>query len=449
MNRRLAAFALMLPLAGCAVGRTITLPSQLLPADAASDPSVYILVTVPNPVGPLPSRAGSTPRGYDDSPVYSAGRAARAAARSIAADYGLVQVSAWPIATLHVHCIMYRVDAAEHRAAIISRLTSDPRVRLAQPLNAFATSATAYDDQYLGLQRSFDEMSVAAAHQWSQGAGVTVAVIDTGIDLDHPDLAGRIRASRNFVDHDGRRFTGDRHGTEVAGVIAAVGNNGRGIVGVAPRVELLALKACWQPDEQRDAAVCNSYTLAQAIVAAIEARADIINLSLVGPADPLLASLVENAIDSGTIVVGSVPASGRQDGFPVVVRGVLAVAMTEAPASNGALQAPGYEVLTLVPHDRYDFATGSSLSTANVSGVVALLRSKARDIGAFRAATILTRSSREISGPDPDSPQQSRSVDACAALALLLARTGCPAAEPVTSSAPTRLQAGQAESGAP
>jgi subtilisin family serine protease len=70
-----------------------------------------------------------------------------------------------------------------------------------------------------------------------------VAIIDTGIDTRHPDLAGRTLLTRNYIDDDAAAFRGDRHGTQIAGLIAAAANNGIGIVGVAPDVRLLAYKA--------------------------------------------------------------------------------------------------------------------------------------------------------------------------------------------------------------
>jgi subtilisin family serine protease len=380
---------------GC-VSAAGTLPVAGLPDQARSEPDRYVLVTVRNVAAPIASRAGSTPRGYDAAAAYSVSGAAHAAARAISADYGLQQVAAWPIATLHVHCLVYRVPDGQTRDALLAKLAADPRVELAQPLQHFTTSAGAYNDRYVSLQRSFDEMSIAAAHQWSQGAGVTVAVIDTDIDDRHPDLAGRVSVRRNFLGSRPSRFDHSRHGTEIAGVIAAVGNNGQGIVGVAPAVELLALRACWQVSGDSGAAVCNSFTLAQAMAAAIDARADVINLSLVGPADPLLAALTARATTLGSIVVGAMPASGLVEGFPAGAPGVLPVEMAEhALGAPTVLRAPGKEILTLAPAGGYDFATGSSLAVANVSGIVALLRAR-RHLTSVAAHALLAESTRDV-----------------------------------------------------
>jgi hypothetical protein len=412
--------------AGCA-STAGGLPIAPLPASARDAPGDYLLVTVHNDPAPLATRAGSTLRGYDGAASYTVSGSARSLAHSLAADYRMQEVTAWPIAALKVHCILYRLPQGDTLAGLLTRLAADPRVELAQPLQSFSTSAVSTDapsdDPYLGLQRGFWEMSVAAAHQWSRGEGTTVAIIDTGVDAGHPDLAGRVRQMLNFVDRDVGQFEHDRHGTEVAGIIAAVRDNGRGIVGVAPEVQLLALKACWQPKSGSAAATCNSFTLAQALESAIDAKVDVVNLSLVGPADPLLTALTRKAIERGTVVVGAVPADGRVDGFPAGVPGVIAVDMAEqaAPAKL-AIHAPGRDVLTLVPEGHYDFATGSSLATANVSGIVALMRARQPQLTAARARELLWQSTHEVAGVVP----VVESINACTALTALLAAGHCP-----------------------
>lgn len=422
MRLLFAASLAFVMLAGCA-GAPGRVPASLLPADASTDPDRYVLVTVRNLVGTPSLHAGSTQRGYDGATAYMVSSEAQALARAIAADYGLLEVAAWPIEVLRVHCLVFRLPAGDTRGAVLARLATDSRVQLVQPLQSFHTSAAGYNDRYVSLQHGFDEMSIAAAHRWSRGEGVLVAVIDSGVDAAHPDLAGRIRDARNFVAPGVSGMDHSRHGTEIAGVIAAVGDNGEGIVGVAPRVELLALRACWQAKATDTAAQCNTFTIAQALAAAIDARADVINLSLVGPADPLLGALTARATALGSIVVGAVPASGRMDGFPAGAPGVLPVAMSEGtPGASAALRAPGREILTLVPGGGYDFATGSSLAAGSVSGIVALLRARRRDVTAAEAQALLANSMR----PRVETRRTLRSIDACIALAALLGSGDCP-----------------------
>ncbi len=131
---------------------------------------------------------------------------------------------------------------------------------------------------------------------------------------------------------DAEAFRADRHGTQVAGLIAAAANNGIGIVGVAPDVRLLALKACWQPSAT-SAGRCNSFTIAQAIADALTARAQVINLSLVGPSDPLLEALIAKAVSTGIIVVGAVSNDARL-GFPAKLPDVLPVAESESDSGD-------------------------------------------------------------------------------------------------------------------
>jgi subtilisin family serine protease len=302
---------------------------------------------------------------------------------------------------------------------------TDKRVLIAQPLNEFesATSASVstFDDPYARLQTNVSALDVAEAHAISRGTGVRVAVIDTGVDIEHPDLAGRTQLTRNYIDDDAREFRNDRHGTQVAGLIAAAANNGIGIVGVAPDVRLLAYKACWQPSPT-SAGRCNSFTLAQALADALSARAQVINLSLVGPSDALLEALVGKATAAGVIVVGAVSNDPRF-GFPAKLPQVLPVAEAEsAPEkTEGILLAPARDIVTLVPNGHYDFASGSSLATAQVTGVVALLLARNQKLGVEKLRTLLARTTARhdtTRGPY-------LSVNACAALAQLVPSAVC------------------------
>jgi subtilisin family serine protease len=314
------------------------------------------------------------------------------------------------------------VAADDSRDAVLAKLAQDRRVALAQPLQSFATLSAGYNDPYFGLQRGFARIDAAQAQQWSRGAGVRVVVIDTGLDTQHPDLQGRIEAQRNLVDDDTRQFDADRHGTEVAGVIAADANNGEGIVGVAPAVRIIVLKACWQLQPGVDGAQCNSFTLAKALTVAIESGAQVVNLSLGGPADPLLTQLLQYAVKRGVVVVGAVPPDGRTDGFPVGVSGVIAVGSAnegaDSPAARSVLHAPGREILTLTPGGHYDFVSGSSLAAAHVSGAAALLLSQDSGLSAGAIALLLDHTSN-------GDGTGARAINICAALAALRSAGTC------------------------
>jgi subtilisin family serine protease len=300
-------------------------------------------------------------------------------------------------------------------------MSADSRVKLAQPLQTFSTRS-GYNDPYLELQRGFRQMDVMEAHSWSSGEGVRVAVIDTGADTQHEDLRGRIAAADNFVDSDAGQFRRDRHGTEMAGVIAAVANNHEGIVGVAPDARLLLFKACWQLREDADAANCNSFTLARALVAALDAHVQVVNLSLVGPDDPLLAGLIQEGIRRGILFVGA--ASDRADGQRGLSQlpGIIEVASTERRTpSDAAVYAPGNDILTLMPGGHYDFASGDSIATAEVTGVVALLLSQNHRLTAAATSKLLRDTSVRANAP----ADRTGRVDACAAVVAVVGRGAC------------------------
>jgi subtilisin family serine protease len=255
------------------------------------------------------------------------------------------------------------------------------------------------------------------------GEGVRIAVIDTGVNSAHPDLKGRVVLRRNFVDNDMAAFEHDLHGTQVAGVIAALANNREGIVGIAPQAQLFVFKACWHGPSLAGA-FCNSFTLAQALVAAVDSGAHVVNLSLTGPADPLLGELVTRGLARGVIFVGSVPPSGRRDGFPVGIPGVIAAdRSTLAARPPSVLYAPGSNVLTLAPGGHYDFASGSSLAAAHVTGALALLIARRPHVPAAALDQLLSSTTE----PAPSETGPADSINACGALAALLARGTCAA----------------------
>ncbi|GAA0763361.1 S8 family serine peptidase [Ideonella azotifigens] len=363
----------------------------------AGDGSQVIVVAVQNPMEALPTSAGSTPGLYSRKPQYATGVRAEQLMAEVAQAHRLQPLAAWPIRVLGLHCATLRVPDGVSREAVLAALAQDPRVALAQPLQQFETlaqasspaspadlpaasatprqmlaTANAYNDPYLPLQRGVLALGVPQAHRCARGDGVRVAVIDTGVDTAHQDLGSAVPDTANFVDHDSTQFRRDRHGTEVAGLIAAQPGNGIGIVGIAPGARLTALKACWELPDGR--ATCNSFTLSQALAAALDGGAQVINLSLGGPPDGLLARLLRQAIARGVVVVGALPPAGSREGFPLNVHGVIAVQdATADPFGTAALAAPGREVLTLTPGGRYDFASGTSMAASHVSGIAALL----------------------------------------------------------------------------
>ncbi len=389
-----------------------------------------ILVTIDNEPRLDLRRAGSTIRGYFSSGAYRASSAARQIAEQLSREYGLARRDAWPIRALQLHCVVYEVPAGVSRDAVITDLAHDPRVESAQRMQSFTVhDSQPYNDPYSELQHNIGTLSVPSAHRWARGRSVRVGIVDTGVDLRHQELDGRVVDTADFVARDRHAFLTDRHGTAVAGVIAASVNNHLGIVGVAPDAALIAAKACWYEsvDRLQTTAVCSSFTLARALAFALERHVDVLNLSLSGPRDALLERLVAAAIGTGVVVVAAQPDGARAAAFPAGVDGVIAVLAaeveSEAQRSDGSLYAPGQEILTLTPEDRYDYFSGSSIAAAHVSGIAALIREIRPQMTHETLRDLLLRTSAKVSSTAGASRLV---VNACAALADLLGSSECP-----------------------
>ncbi len=341
---------------------TLLLASRPARADAADDAAHQVLVLLPMPAPHYRPDAA-----YAGSYAGSGQAARRAAARDLAQRHGLALVTDWPLPLLGVDCYVFAVPADRAVDGAVGALAADPRVAWAQPMNLYATQAAGHDDPLFAVQPAAQQWQLAEWHRVAQGRGVSVAVVDSGVDLAQPDLAGRVAEARNLVDE--RPMPAEAHGTAVAGLVGARADNGVGIAGIAPQARLIALRAC-QPGAG-DTTRCTTLALAKALHAAVGAGADIVNLSLAGPPDRLLGRLLDLALARGSSIVAAVDPALPGGGFPATHPGVYAVA--ERPAGK-ALVAPGRDLPAPLPGARWGFVSGSSYAAAQVSGLLALLR---------------------------------------------------------------------------
>jgi subtilase family protein len=381
----------------------------------AQAPLPRIVVAFANQPHAPPDSAATTGTRYGGE-GYSISQSALRQAQSVAAAYALREVADWPIQALSMHCVVFEITDGRTVAEKVAALLQDTRVALAEPLQEFHTltamdtPGAPYNDPLYDLQTNLTALGIARAHQRAQGAGVRIALIDTAVDTHHPDLHGRIAHARSFVPSPAAGAS-LRHGTAMAGVIAAVANNHIGIVGIAPLAQVEVYQACWQLASDSDAAACNTFTLARALAAALDSRAPLVNLSLAGPADPLLAALVQSGLKRGVLFVGA--ASGADAPFPTAIPGVLTAGGSERPLPPGALAAPAQHVLTLRPGGEYDFESGSSVAAAEITGLLALLLSAAPGRSPGDLAALLQESAAARASADR------RLVDVNAALARL------------------------------
>lgn len=380
-----------------------------------------LLVTFANSNKAKFERVGGSGRLYRKRMRYQVGPGVRRNANRIARELGLEIIEDWPIKTLEIFCVVYEVSDPNRVENIIMRLRLDQRVESVQAMQEFRTLArkpSIYNDAYVNLQHGLVDMNIEKAHRVSEGHGVTIAVIDTAVDRHHEDIRHALDSNLSFVDPSLKRDN-HFHGTAVASVISAKANNGKGMVGVAPGARLEILQACWsrEPDAP---AVCNTFTLAKALDYVVETEPAIINMSLAGPSDSLIARLVQKAMELGIVVVAATEQI-EQRTFPADVAGVLAVSAAgklPQPAST-IISAPSEHIIVALPGNEYDFRSGSSLAAAHVSGAAALLLERKPEITAagIRHALLVSQQSNER--------ESSTFIDVCIALAAIDPTISC------------------------
>jgi type VII secretion-associated serine protease mycosin len=255
------------------------------------------------------------------------------------------------------------------------------------------------------LQWYLSSLQISRALQISQGAGVVLAEIDTGVDSSHPDLAGSVLPGVDLLNPplstDGRADA-DGHGTRMAGLIVGHGH----VQGIAPKVQLLPVRAVGG-DESLGAQIPDG------IEWAISHGAKVINISASGPVDYLAEDdALKDAIAADVVVVaGAGNGSGGSIQYPAAYPGVVAVTGTDehgnsAPISSigpqAVIAAPAVDIYSTEPHGQYGYATGTSDATAIVSGVVALIRSKYPNLSAADVIHRLTATADDKGAPGRD-----------------------------------------------
>jgi hypothetical protein len=391
------------------------------PAAAVSSapvaPEREIMVMVPHP--PEHFRPNSN---YGGSYGGELARSARERlARRIARQYGMTLVDNYPMPLIGVDCFIMAIAPGRSTDEAIAQVSRDSRVSWSQHVTEFETQGapSAHNDPLYAAQPAARLWDLAALHRVSTGRGIRIAVVDSAIDVHHPDLAGQVTETRNFVADS--NSSGEQHGTSVAGIIAAKADNHLGLAGVAPGARLLGLRACRQMSALKTS--CDGFSVAKALYFAIENKADIINLSLAGPGDRLLQQLLKLAMSRGEVVVAAYDPRRADGGFPASLPGVVAVSDAAlAGARRSVYIAPGHDIPTTEPGGRWYLVNGSSFAAAHVSGLVALIRGRN---GSAHPALV-----SDWTGGGP--------IDACATVAHTFNNCNCSCALLRTASARIR-----------
>ncbi|TXS28859.1 type VII secretion-associated serine protease mycosin [Streptomyces sp. ms191] len=281
-----------------------------------------------------------------------------------------------------------------------------------------AITTPAYADTIRARQWGLDALHTKEAWRTTQGERVTVAVLDTGVDSEHPDLEGSVLPGNDLVGFGAAR--GDRawarHGTAMAGIIAGHGHGpGRedGVLGVAPQVKILPVRVILEgTDKSRDKARKSRGTaLAEGIRWAVDHGADVINLSLGDDSksahpDSGEDAAVQYALAKGVSVVASAGNGGEKGdhvSYPAAYPGVIAVTAVDRFGTHASfstsrwyatVSAPGVDIVIADPDRRYYEGWGTSAAAAFVSGAVALVRSAHPDLTPAQVKQLLVDTAR-------------------------------------------------------
>jgi subtilisin family serine protease len=273
------------------------------------------------------------------------------------------------------------------------------------------------------------QLRLPQAHQLARGMNVTIAVIDSGVDVKHPELANSVA---DTFDALGSKEGPHVHGTGIAGAIVAHAR----LMGSAPEARLLAIRAFGVGSKGAES---TSYVILRGLDYAAEHGAQIINMSFAGPKDPLIERGVAATAARGILMVAAAGNAGAKSPplYPAANPNVIAVSGTDAQeklftASNRgnhiAIAAPGADIFLLAPDEKYQITSGTSFSAAYISGVAALLleRNPALKPGDVRA--ILMKTASDLGAPGRDDLFGAGKADAFAAVMAVVAAPAVPLA---------------------
>jgi len=287
------------------------------------------------------------------------------------------------------------------------------------------------------------KLRLPQAHTLAHGANVTVAVIDSGIDISHPEFAGAMVTSFDAL---GSKEGPHVHGTGVAGAIVSHAR----LMGSAPAARILAIRAFGAAPKGAES---TSFVILKGLDYAAAHGAQIVNMSFAGPKDALIERSIAAIAARGIVMVAAAGNAGPKSPplYPAANTNVIAVSATDAKdrlfaASNRggyvAISAPGVEIFLPAPDEKYQVTSGTSFSAAYVSGLAALMLERNPALKPDEVRAILIKTARDLGPPGRDDQFGAGEADAFAAVSAASATSAVPVAEvsgrPATEKMPDR-----------
>ncbi|MFE9678058.1 type VII secretion-associated serine protease mycosin [Streptomyces sp. NPDC006259] len=305
---------------------------------------------------------------------------------------------------------------------------------------ALVPPTTAYADGIRAKQWGLEALHTEEIWRTTKGRGITVAVLDTGVESDHPDLDGNVLTGRDMVGFGAG--PGDRawarHGTAMAGIIAGHGHgngNGDGVMGIAPEARILPVRVILEDGDPSRAKARNTRgnALADGIRWAADQGADVINLSLGDDSasahpEPAEDEAVQYALKKGSVVVASAGNGGEKGdhiSYPAAYPGVIAATAVDRYGTRASfstrrwyatVSAPGVDVVIADPDHKYYEGWGTSAAAAFVSGAVALVKAAHPDLTPAQIKKLLEDTARNAPTGGRDDSRGFGFIDPAAAI---------------------------------
>jgi subtilisin family serine protease len=365
--------------------------------------------------------------------VIDMGSASQQALDAFAATHSMTRMETLNMRLTGRRLHRWRIDNGTSVPDMIRSACSDRLVANMQPNFFFRLvqqeeAAPVNNDQYAP-----EKLNLSQAHRLARGNKVLVAVIDSEVDATHPELAGAIVGSFDASSADEKPHS---HGTGMAGAIAAR----RTMLGTAPRVGLLTVRAF---STKAATAEGTTFNILKGLDWAADKGARVVNMSFAGPLDPRLKDALAKATQKGMVLIAAAGNAGPKSPplFPAADPNVIAVTATDTDDAifSGAVRgdhiavaAPGVDILAPAPDGTYQFTTGTSVASAEVSGVAALLIERNPSLTPADVRRILMATAKDLGPKGKDRDFGAGLVNA------LQAVTAATAAKP---SAPPRLPA--------
>lgn len=279
---------------------------------------------------------------------------------------------------------IYKIASKRKMRRILKHYQGLAETAFVEPNYLFQASAAPNDPYFSLYQYGPQRISAPAAWDVTQGnPAVKIAVVDTGVQLDHPELQPKLVPGYDFVNNSPQPMDGNGHGTHVAGIAAAATNNGFGIAGVCPLASIMPIRSL---DDTGSGELMN---VVRGIVYAAQQGAQVINLSLGSPAaSSSLQSAIQYAWDRGAVIVAAAGNAGSSlPSYPANYPNVIAVGSTNEREEKSAFSnygrwvdvaAPGENILSTYPGSYYAYLSGTSMAAPHVAGIAALLASQGK-----------------------------------------------------------------------